>query len=55
MRLSGIAVTARIVVIFSILEVAGQVTGLDLNFEDRLTPSFGNLRGVDPGQPGDRH
>lgn len=37
---------ALLVAIFGILEVAGYLTGMDLNFEDTIVPTAGTLQGI---------
>ncbi len=39
-------VIAALTALFGLLEVPGHLTGLDLNFEDRLVPAAGKLEGI---------
>ena len=41
---------AGLVLLFALLEIAGDISGLDLTFESRLTAGLGSLRGIPIGQ-----
>ncbi|MDD2467385.1 MAG: PAS domain S-box protein [Desulfobulbus sp.] len=39
-----------LVTLFSLLELAGDITGIDFNFEDRMTAGMGTLKGIPIGR-----